>query len=100
MLLLGTVSVRSAPPEPLLVTPSDSGPKFLALRESELNAMWPSDGQISAEDQAIEDFGRAISEAAQLQQQLIKANCKSTRTVPADGPGRFAWEANCRYQRR
>lgn len=101
VLLLGTVSAVSAPAEPLLVTPpSDFGPNLLAPRESELNQMWASDGQVPGEDQAIEDFSRAISEAVQLQNQLIEANCRSTRAIPSDGPGRLAWEANCRYQRR
>ena len=101
VLLLGTASARSERPDsPLIAPPSDSGPNFLAPRESELNAMWTPDGQIPAEDQAIEDFGRAIGEAMQHQHQLIEANCRSTRVIPTDGPGRLAWEANCRYQRR
>jgi hypothetical protein len=62
--------------------------------------MWTSDGAEQTPDQAMEDFVRAISEAAQVQRQAIEASCRSTRAIPSAGPPRMAWEANCRYQRR
>jgi len=87
-------------PEPLVVTQlADPDPNYRPpLAEgSERNSR---DRKMPALDAAMQDFGRAIGEAALLQQRAIEAKCGSGAPVPADGAARWAWEANCRYDRR
>ena len=104
LLVLGSGVAAAAPPEPLIVTQlADPDPDYVPSS----NALKLKSSTISTDrsqenptlDQAMEDFGRAVGEAARLQQQTIEAQCRSAGTPPTRAAERWAWEANCRYQR-
>ena len=102
LLLGGASAARAAPAEPLVVTQlADPDPNYVPP-ESERQAGTRSTRVDAAPvmDAAMQDFGRAIGQAALLQRQAIRAKCNSSDPVPSDGAARWAWEANCRYLRR
>jgi hypothetical protein len=101
VLLLGAAGARSASHEPLVVTQlADPDPNYVPPRLPKLDETRASDDLDDKPtlDQAMQDFGRAIGQAALLQQRAIDARCRS-EAAPADRADRLAWEANCRYQR-
>ncbi len=102
-LLLGVArSAEAAPSEPLVVTElADPDPNYVPP-QSEQHPGKRSPGNDAAPllDEAMQDFGRAIGQAAFLQRQSIQAKCNSSAPVPQGGAARWAWEANCRYERR
>jgi hypothetical protein len=88
----------SAPPEPLVVTTlPDPDPNYVPRDDGRGE---PALEQRHGLDLAIEEFGRAISQAALLQQEAIAAKCRSGAPPEATASERFAWEASCRYSRR
>jgi|SRR6476619_6982312 len=84
-------SAIAAPGEPLVVT---------NLPEPRLQVVPMEDPEGSAEDQAMQRFAAALSQAAMTEQQSLAARCKSSDPVPTAGADRIQWEANCRYRRR
>lgn len=100
--LLGGQPATAAPLEPLIVTQlSDPDPSFVPP------ALQPKHGRRFAEtddsptlDAAMQDFGRALGQAALLQQQAVEQRCRATDAASATGQDRLAWEAACRYVRR
>ena len=101
-LLPGAAPAIAASPEPLIVTQlADPDPNYVPPPDGTHGTRRSSDlvDDNVTLDQAMQDFGRAIGQAAMLQQQAIEARCRSAEAVPAGGAGRMAWEANCRYQR-
>jgi hypothetical protein len=102
VLLLDAASAAAAPPEPLIVTQlADPDPNYVPPHEPKLNTIRASDqlDQGSSLDQSMQEFGRAIGQAAMLQQQAIEARCRSGAPSGSSTADRFAWEASCRYQR-
>lgn len=91
-LLVWPALIGAAPTgEPLVV-------KTLPDPELRLITTSGSDEQ-STLDRALDGFERAIGQATLVQRQATAVRCRSA-DVPASGPSRWAWEANCRYQRR
>jgi hypothetical protein len=101
--LVAAKGATGAPSEPLIVTQlAEPDPNYVPQSEPRLTTTRAS-GDLDQDrtlDRAMQDFGRAIGQAAQLERQLNESRCRSGGAVPPDGPGRLAWEANCRYERR
>ncbi|MFL6726457.1 MAG: hypothetical protein ACJ8FS_08080 [Sphingomicrobium sp.] len=100
-LLLGAVPVAAAPPEPLIVTQlPDPDPGYVARPEPKLQVTQSrGDPDENSIDTAMQTFGRAIGQAALLEEQAIEVRCRSAEPSGGSAVARFAWEANCRYQR-
>lgn len=102
-LLLGAAPMaEAAPAEPLVVTElADPDPNYVPPpTEQHSGKRSASNDAAPVLDAAMQDFGRAIGQAALLQRQSIQAKCNSSAPIPAGGAERWAWEANCRYERR
>ena len=101
-LLLGVArSAEAAPSEPLVVTElADPDPNYVLQSEQQPGKRLRGNDAAPVLDEAMQDFGRAIGQAAFLQRQSIQAKCNSSAPVPQGGAARWAWEANCRYERR
>lgn len=105
--LLGTLLAASpaslnAAPEPLVVTRlADPDPNYVPLRAAgPSRRISDQDAQAAARiDSAMESFGRAIGQAAIIEQQQIEALCRSGAPVNATPEQRFDYEASCRYSR-
>lgn len=102
-LLAGVTGVEAkSAPEPLIVTRlPDPDPNFVPLPEAKLRAL-PSSDRLDGDsnlDQAMQNLGRTIGQAVQMEQQAALARCKSA--IPSGLPDqqRWAWEANCSYRR-
>ena len=97
----GAASVRSSPPEPLVVTKlPDPDPDYTATSAAKRGAMGGPDEQEDAPlDPSMQDFGRAIGQATQLQEQAIEARCKAGQPSGGNSLDRLTWAANCMYQR-
>ena len=81
----------AAPAEPLVVA---------NLREPVLEVVVMRDPEsVSASGETLR-FARALDDAAIAQRQAVARRCRSADPIPARGPARDAWEANCRYTRR
>lgn len=83
------VVVQLADPDPNYVAPPDTkgGHRHKAAEEDSL-------------DQAMEQFGQALGQAIQLQQQMMLQRCKASEGAAGTSQGRMAWEAACKYTRR
>lgn len=77
--------------EPLIVT---------RLPETEVHEVALTDPEAGEADRQVQEFARAISQAAASDQQMNAAKCRSSDPIPAAGAERLVWEANCRYRRR
>lgn len=101
-MLLVAVQAPAAPVEPLVVTRlADPDPDF-ALREPGSKNASAQAAQTAADDRiedAMQTFGRAIGQAAMIEQQQIEARCRSGAPVNATREQLFAYEASCRYSR-
>lgn len=86
----GQVAV-AAPAEPLVVA---------NLQEPVLQVVVMRDPEADAVSEETRRFVKALDDAALLQRQAVAQRCRSIQQIPAAGPGREAWEANCRYTRR
>jgi hypothetical protein len=80
---------------------ADPDPNFVPIdggsRHSDRNPPTARDDYAQI-DQAMEDLGRAIAQAALIEKQALEAKC---RQVPEalTREQRFAWAASCRYSR-
>jgi hypothetical protein len=93
----------ATPAEPLIVTPlHDPDPDYVPPpSERKLGKRLANDdSQSSAIDAAMQEFGRAIGQAALVQQQSLAARCKSNDSAASSSSDRFAWAAACQYRRR
>ena len=83
------VVVQLADPDPNYVAPPDTkgGRRHEAAEDGSL-------------DQAMEQFGQALGQAIQLQQQMMLQRCKASEGAAGTSQGRMAWEAACKYTRR
>ena len=101
-LLVAGAGAIGASPEPSVVLPlPDHAANFVPLPEPSLARDTASDqlyGNPSPE-QALQEFGLAIGHAVEAQQQAIEARCKSPHGPTAGASVRWAWQANCSYQR-
>ena len=99
---LGASAAIAAPGEPLVVTQlPDPDPNYVPP-PSELKA----DSGKSAKaddnetiDQAMQDFGRGIGQAALVMRQKMEAQCREAIPATATPEQHFTYEANCRYHR-
>ena len=102
--LIGAAPAVCAPKEPLIVTQlRDPDPYFVPQPADgkEVSAKAPYANDENARiDEAMADFGRAIGQAAMVEQQQIEARCRSGLPETATSEQRFAWAASCRYTRR
>ena len=101
-LLLLAAHASATPLEPLVVTRlADPDPNF-AVREtgskngSAQSAEAAADGRV---EDAMQTFGRAIGQAAMIEQQQIEARCRTGAPVNATREQLFAYEARCSYSR-
>ena len=101
VVLLSAVRASAGPPEPLIVTKlADPDPYYIAGAEPDPGKSAASEVAADSKiEQAMQSFGRAIGEAAILQQQQIEALCKAGEPTHAKPEQRFAYEASCRYSR-
>ena len=92
----------AAPAEPLVVTQlADPDPNYVpSPDEQHSGKRAASMDALPVLGAEMQDFSRAIGRAALLQRQSIQVECNSRAPVPEGGPARWAWEANCRYERR
>jgi hypothetical protein len=102
-LLLGAAPIVAAPTEPLIVTQlPDPDPNYVDP-SSELKRRATAPANSADEhptlDQAMQDFGRAIGQAAVIEQQATQARCRSAIPAQASTEQRYAWEAACTYRR-
>jgi hypothetical protein len=89
--MVSAAASAAEPAEPLTVT-------RLPNAEKELLVSTVSDN-LGPPQADPDQFSRAVSEAVRVQQQSIKANCRSVPTPNSSIAERWAWEAHCRYQR-
>ena len=89
----------AAPAEPLIVTQlADPDPNFVP--EGPHSAWKRSREAMPRLDASMEAFGRAIGQAALVEQQAIEERCRNAAPAAASATDRFAWAASCRYTRR
>jgi hypothetical protein len=97
--LIGAPAV-AADREPLIVTRmADPDPDFAARG----TAVRRHDASIDRDeriDEAMQNLGRIIGEAASIERQQIEARCRQGMSETATVEQRFAFAANCRYSRR
>ena len=101
-LLAAGAEALAAPPEPTMVLRlPDHAANFVPLPEPNLAPDTASDQLYGnpSPDEALQEFGRAVGQAVQAQQQLIEATCRAPQAPTASASARWAWQANCRYQR-
>jgi hypothetical protein len=99
-LIAPAASIAGAP-EPLIVTQlADPDPGYVRPSAEPRGGTRPLPADIDRTlDTAIQDFGRAIGEAAAIQRRAIEARCQSGEANAASAADRFAWAASCRYSR-
>jgi hypothetical protein len=103
MLLAGSAPIMAEPPEPLAVIQlADPDPNYVPPPPETRHGRRHSDGDDRNEtfDSAMQDFGRALGQAALMQQQVMQQRCKSSEAAAGNGQARMAWEAACKYTRR
>ena len=100
--LLLAVQASAVPLEPLVVTRlADPDPDFAMRQPGSKNGSAHS-AESAANDRvedAMQTFGRAISQAAMIEQQRLEARCRTGAPVNATREQLFAYEASCRYSR-
>lgn len=91
----------AAPDEGLVVTKmADPDPYFVPTKAGR-----PGRAAVHSDDnptlsEAMEQFGRAIGQAAMIQQQNMEAKCRSMANGSMSDAERLAWAASCSYSRR
>jgi hypothetical protein len=101
---IGATPALAASKEPLIVTTLPDPDHYLLTSAVEPRQGWLKAGDGNNEgdgiDKAIQAFGRAIGQAAMVDQQQVEARCRSGQPESATPEQRFAWAASCRYTRR
>lgn len=101
-LLIGAVPAHAGPKEPLIVTQMPDPDPYFAPSAPESRQGRKAAGEAydnARVEEAMETFGRAIGQAAMIEQQQIEAKCRQGVPVGATPEQRFAWAASCRYSR-
>lgn len=94
------VAANAAPPEPVMTTRlPDPDPTFVPPRAEHASHARRRSGEEDRLDLAMEEFGRAIGQAALIEKQQMAARCQAGESANATAEQRFAWAAACRYQR-
>ena len=92
----------AAPGEPLVVTKmTDPDPGFVPL-PADHSAADRSAARADEDaklEQAMQDVGRVVGQAAMIEQQQIESRCRTGLAADATAEQRFAWAASCRYTR-
>ena len=101
--IVGAAPAFADPKEPLIVTQmADPDPYYVPPapdgKHRQASASADADESVRIEE-AMQDFGRAIGQAAMVEQQQIEARCRSGHPESATPEQRFAWAARCRYSR-
>jgi hypothetical protein len=92
-----------APPEPLVVTRlPDPDPNFVSPppQGTQQRRNSPGQRQDATLEEAMQDFSRALGQAAMVEQHRLDARCNAGLPPDATAEQRFAWAASCRYTRR
>jgi hypothetical protein len=92
----------AAPREPLVVIKmTDPDPGFVAAPADHAAAdRWAARADEDAKlEQAMQDVGRVVGQAAMVQQQQVESRCKTVPSADASAEQRFGWAANCHYSR-
>ena len=99
-LLCTGVPVAAEPNEALVVTQlADPDPDYVAPPDTKGGHRHKA-AEDDSLDQAMEQFGQALGQAIQLQQQMMLQRCKASEGAAGTSQGRMAWEAACKYIRR
>lgn len=101
LLVAGAGAIGASPDTSTVLRLPDHAANFVPLPEPDLARDTASDQLYGnpSPDQALQDFSRAVGQAVQAQQQVIEATCRSPQGPAASASARWAWQANCRYQR-
>jgi hypothetical protein len=91
--LLSVAANASARSEGSLVLAPASGPQPYFVPPTNV-------AESTGSEDAMQDFRRAISEAAFLQQRQTAVRCGAGQPQGGTPEQRFAWAATCRYSRR
>lgn len=99
--LVLAASAAAAPREPLVVTKlADPDPNYIPLAESKHAKADAAQADANSRiEDAMQTFGRAIGQAAMVEQQQIEARCSAGAPSNATREQLFAYEAACRYSR-
>jgi hypothetical protein len=101
-LSLCAAHATAAPGEPLVVTKmTDPDPGFIpppADRSGadRLAAKADEDAKL---EQAMQDVGRVVGQAAMIEQQQIESRCRTGLAADATAEQRLAWAGSCGYSR-
>jgi hypothetical protein len=92
----------AAPREPLVVTKmTDPDPGFFpppADRSAADRSAAKADEDARLE-QAMQDVGRVVGQAAMIEQQQIESRCRTGLAADATAEQRLAWAGSCGYSR-
>jgi hypothetical protein len=98
--LAAPAALPAAAPEPLIVTQlPDPDPYYVPPPQHGSRTPDLSTDLDPMLDLAIQDFSRALGEAAAAERRAVEARCQSGDARAANGTDRFAWAASCRYSR-
>lgn len=101
LLVAGAGAIGASPEPSVILRLPDHAANFVPLPEPSLARDTASDQLYGnpPPEQALQEFGVAIGQAVQAQQQVIEATCRSLQGSAASASARWAWQANCSYQR-
>ena len=99
--LLSSGAPGASEPSPALVVTqlADPDPNYVSPPEAK-RALRKEVIEDDSLDQAMEQFGQALGQALQAQQQMMLQRCRSSEAAAGTGQDRMAWEAACKYTRR
>jgi len=101
LLVAGTGAIGASPEPSMVLRLPDHAANFVPLPEPDLARDTASDQLYDnpSQEAALQEFGRAIGQAVQAQQQVIETRCRSQQAATASAASRWAWQANCSYHR-
>lgn len=88
--------------EPLIITKASNGDAivFASNEGAKMSFARAEPDETSLIDQAISNFGRAVSDALRADQDATQAACKLSTPPKAGTPVAWEWGARCTYVRR
>ncbi|HZU50240.1 MAG TPA: hypothetical protein VE968_00040 [Sphingomicrobium sp.] len=100
---LAVAPAQAAAKEPLIVTRmADPDPNFVPSSDDSLRRKThktEAADENSRIDEAMMNFGRAIGQAALIEQRQIETKCRQGPGESSTPEQRFDWAATCRYTR-
>ena len=98
---LGASAALAGPAEPLVVTQlPDPDPNYVRQPSAiRADSRVKKAGDDDAIDEAMQDFGRGLGQAALVMRQKMEAQCREAVPANVTPEQRFTYEASCRYHR-